>query len=61
MTEKEYINTESLNAIRNSRDILRWILPKHTEGIDEKDYSNVMEMVSKWEKELNNNIKINDV
>ena len=59
MTEQEYLDAGDLVRVRTAINILKDILPSCSD-IDSADYYDVVQILSKLEKTLYNNIKIDE-
>ena len=50
MTENEYVKVKDLGIILSVKNVLRELIPETSEIVDEKEYQEVMRLISKWER-----------
>lgn len=60
MTEQEYIDITDLQRIVDARNTLREIVVINSSVVHSKDYSKVMEQLSRWEDLLRSQVKIKE-
>lgn len=58
MTEKDYTIISDLATIRSAKVVLQKLVPDCSEILEQGEYNEVMHLISKWEKQHDEKIKI---